>query len=170
MIVTPVCVKLLTGEELFTELIADDNDPTVEKADLVKVYRPYSVKVVQMQDGMTQFAMKPWVVYSDDLYYYIPAHSIVSISKLDSYHSKLFGSTLLQNEINDIRSKLLPEAKAGIIPSVKFQTSLELVLQTYMKYGIRYSLPIPTLKEVKRAFHEFILTVHDTPEEIAVTQ
>ena len=171
MNVKAVCIKLVTGETLFAELIADDEDPTLTESNLIKVYRPYSVMLTYNQnEKYTQFAMNPWVVFSNDLFYYIPASNVVSISGLDNSHSKLYGSAMLSAEVKEIRSTIVVDAKTGIIPSKKFENTLDKIVHTFLKYSVRYGLIVPSVEELKTSLNEFVMTVYNVPDNEMVKQ
>lgn len=160
MKIKAVCIKLTSGEEIFAELIADDEDPAMDNG-LVKVFLPYTVRVDHSRKGLTQFAMIPWAPYSDDKFYFIPGHTVMNISSLDLYHQKIYGSTLIRAEIQDAQSSIIKDAEIGIMDSKKFSHTFGQILHIFMTYGPRYKIPIPEYDDIKQSFNEFIMSQYE---------
>lgn len=150
-----VCVKLTSGEEIFAELVADDKDPSLDEG-LIKLYLPYTVSLTVESDTGTQFMMRPWSPFSDDKFYYIPGNNVVNISKLDDYHTQIYGSQVTKEEINDVQDKILAECRSGILSGTRYNDALETILGIFVRSSVKYGIAPPPLELVEKTFVEFI--------------
>lgn len=149
-----VCIKLTTGDELFAELMLDD-EAALEQ-NFVKVYQPYSVKVFN-REGRTNLMLSPWQLFSDDMTFMIQANHIVSINSLDDQHSQVYGSMVANTELKIIQGEIAHAAKLGVLTAKQIENSLKETLGILMKSGVKYNLQLPELNQVKNDYYTFLM-------------
>ena len=158
-----VCIKMITGEELFAELIHDD---AVESQNLIKLYQPYQAKVIPME-GRTNMMLSPWQVFTDDLTYFVQGDHIVSINTLDERHRNIYGSMVVNTELKMIQNDLAEQVRTGSITSKLIDDALRDTYMVLMKSGIKYNLPLPEKEQVHTDFYTFLMGQYE--DKLTVT-
>jgi len=144
---------MITGEELFAELIPDESN--LDK-NFITLYQPFEAKVFQGENRM-QMMLSPWQVFTDDLTYLVQAHHVVSINSLDERNTKIYGSMVVNTELKIIQNEVSHEVQLGTITSKRIDNALKETLMVLMKSGMKYNLPMPELNQVKHDFYTFLM-------------
>lgn len=151
--VKPMCLKLMNGETIFSEIIMDD----ASTSDLTKLYLPHVVSLLSTSKGEIQFVIRPWVPFTDDLFHYISPNNILNASSLDRHHLKLYGSLVVKHEIEMVYNTVVSEAKQGIINSLKFQAALDTMHKIMEKSHLLYEMNVPSKSEIDSSFYKFVM-------------
>lgn len=160
-----VCIKLATGEEIFAELMLDDDEQALDQ-NFLKLYQPYQVRVFN-NSGKMNMMLSPWQVFSDDMIYLVRASHVVSINSLDEQHTQVYGAMVTNRELQIIQNEIASAAKMNTITKNQIDNSLKETLGVLMKSGIKYHIPMPELEEVKHDFYTFLMGQYEN--EVAVT-
>jgi len=158
-----VCIKMITGEEIFAELIHDE---AVENQNLLKLYQPYEAKVMNI-NGQMNMMLSPWQVFTDDLTYFVQGDHVVSINTLDERHRNIYGSMVTNVELKIIQNEVSVAAKNGTITAAEIDNALRDTYMVLMKSGIKYNIPLPEKDQVKDDFYTFLMGQYE--DDLKVT-
>jgi len=154
---------MITGEEIFAELIHDE---AVENQNLLKLYQPYEAKVMNI-NGQMNMMLSPWQVFTDDLTYFVQGDHVVSINTLDERHRNIYGSMVTNVELKIIQNEVSVAAKNGTITAAEIDNALRDTYMVLMKSGIKYNIPLPEKDQVKDDFYTFLMGQYE--DDLKVT-
>jgi len=154
---------MITGEEIFAELIHDE---VVENQNLLKLYQPYEAKVMNI-NGQMNMMLSPWQVFTDDLTYFVQGDHVVSINTLDERHRNIYGSMVTNVELKIIQNEVSVAAKNGTITAAEIDNALRDTYMVLMKSGIKYNIPLPEKDQVKDDFYTFLMGQYE--DDLKVT-
>ena len=158
-----VCIKFNSGDEIFAELIHDEE---TENRNLIKLYQPYQVKVFRADEKGTKMMLSPWQLFTDDLIFFVQADHITCINTLDNHHKQVYGSMVVNSELKNIQNELAHVVKTGTITSADIDDALKATYMVLMKSGIKYSLPLPEKDKVKTDFYTFLMGQYEDKTEV----
>lgn len=153
---------MITGEELFSEIIPDDN--SLEQ-NLLHLYQPFEVNVLHGQSGM-QMSLSPWQQCTDDLHYFVQPSHIVSINSLDEYNTQIYGAMVVNTELKHIQEDIRKSVRMGTISFKEIDDHLKETLGSLIKSGAKYKVPMPDLDTVKRDFYTFLMGLYDNDKSV----
>lgn len=113
------CVlKLVSGEEIFSLIMIDENDGDP----VVVLQNPVTMKSFHNQNGM-HLKIKPWIEMSDDDFFIIKLDKIITMTEtkdkriIDIYNDYITGDDSI--DIYNPSGKVKPSSKMGYISSVE---------------------------------------------------
>lgn len=159
-----VCIKLTSGDDLFAELMVNDEESLDQN--FLKVYQPYQARVMN-REGRVNLMLSPWQLFSDDMIFLIQASHVISINSLDDQHTQLYGTKVTNTELKLLQNDLAEAAKLGTITAKQIEEGLKDTLGILMKSGIRYNIQLPDLDQVKNDFYTFLMGQYK--DELKVT-
>ena len=157
----PVCVKLITGEELFSQIVEIETP-----SEIVMLKQPFITMMLNTNHG-PQLGLRPWSVFTDDEFYSIMQNHIISISSLDSMHLKMYGSILLSQEVSkiqdEVRERITKENDVGRVIEEGFM----LISAAVMHNVTNYLGKPPSLVVLKDQYAKFVFSLYEPPAHIA---
>ncbi len=91
-----VCIKLKTGENIFAELAAIDNE-------LLRIYNPLNVRTYKSDDDSDGISLSKWIPFTDDNEFDIPTEVVMYVGKLSDDYTKFYGMSNLRYLVEDIQ-------------------------------------------------------------------
>lgn len=152
-----ICIKTVGGEDIFAELLEDDES---KAKGIMKLYQPYVVKVLNTPEGM-RMILSPWQLFTDDMVYYMNAEHVLSINSIDDHHLRMYGAMVSNSELKMIQSEMAKEVRNGTITGTYIEDALKSTFIVIMKSGLKYGIPMPEKEQVKTDFYSFLMGQYD---------
>lgn len=111
-------LKLISGEEIFSHVIIDENDGDT----LIVLQKPVIIKVIQ-NHGNQYVKIKPWIELSDDELFIIKLNMVITMTEttnkklIDLYENYLVDD--LMTAQYDESGMVKPSQKMGYVSSVE---------------------------------------------------
>ena len=154
----PVCLKLVTGDELFGEI-----GPSSEENGKIRVYYPH---IVHVED--TNLFIRQWSMFSDDKFSDINVQHVLTVNLLDSLHLKMYGSVVLKETIKTVQKKLYDVSKVNVDLKNKVDDIVAESIVDMYDLQLKYGIEVPSFDLIKDQYYTFLLQSIDY--ESGVTQ
>lgn len=144
------CVKLITGETLFSEILdADENS--------MMLYNPM---LVLANDGQS-FSITQWVPYTVNSKISIPMKIVVFADILNKQFFEYYGRSVLQQEIDKIKRRVFEEM-SDRDDFVIMHSGLEEIKTISHQLSIKFGIDVPDFSEFETAIekHKSNLVLH----------
>jgi hypothetical protein len=109
-------LKLISGEEIFSLIMIDDNDGDP----IIILQNPVIMKIHQNSNGMV-IKIKPWMEIPDDDFYFIKFDKVITMTEVTDNIAINFYTKYLNEEplVSDSNGKVNLTNKMGYISSVE---------------------------------------------------
>lgn len=141
---SPVILKLVSEEVLFCEVESMDKG-------MLAIYHPHKVSIKGVNLELAQ-----WVPFSDDEVYHIQADKIVSISSMDDFHRKMYGTIVLGLSANNIKRAAVDAIKININLAQKLNNIFDELLYSTTEIGLKYKISVPDIDLIREQFYSFV--------------
>lgn len=96
------CLKLKTGETLFSEVI---NDPNFIRDDILVLKEPFSISYIR-DENKEIMTGTPWCPFANNALVPILLNMTFYIDRLNPKFLRFYGSILMQNKISEIKNEV----------------------------------------------------------------
>lgn len=156
----PVCIKLLSGETLFGELL-------YEQDGVFFVRNTYTLVQGQRASGMVEIGMVKWIPFTDKNITPINAVNVATMVDMGREQKEIYGEMLLKYDLEAIKKELIAEMnKAAFLKKelvdAKFEDMLNVIINNSLTFG---NIP-PPISEVREGFNAFILKYFEPETEV----
>lgn len=153
--IIPLCVKLITGETLFTE-----SDCAVNDAGFIKFGNSYKVDIEN-----TSLRLSQYIPFSDDQAIEIHSSNVVTMTNLNNDHKKIYGSVLLNDVVSNTRESIDKLDIVHIDLRTKFESLFDKFIIDAVDIHHRYDLNPPELSVIKSQFDMYFIATLTPPVE-----